>query len=73
MSWTADENGVRETTPILHSELLHELLECGINRRKAAVLSLLPGAGEDLVWRIERAGQVNSKRVADYLASLYDD
>lgn len=74
-SWTADKDGVRETTPkdpLLYPELLHELQNCGIYRRKEATLALLPEASEELVRRIESAGQVNSRRVAGYLASLYE-
>lgn len=47
---------------------LHELLCCGIARRKSAIFRLLPEISDELYDKIEYMGQIHSNRLADFIA-----
>lgn len=47
---------------------LHELLWCGIARRKSAIFRLLPEISDELYDKIEYMGQIHSNRLADFIA-----
>ena len=58
------------TNGIEVSEDMKNELSCGIKRRKNAIFMLLGAISPQLKYRIDRMGQGNSSRIADYLINL---
>lgn len=59
--------GISSIHPYIDKTELHELLDCGIERRKKACKEILGEQIYDLI-NIEEMGQLNSQKIAQYIA-----